>query len=60
MATVREGVMKMEPVANPTAPEVKVIDIKKYMTDTDLCVKIISREIEERKITLKGAPVLVS
>lgn len=60
MATVREGVMKMEPLANPKKPEVKVIDIQKYLSDADMAVKIISREIEERKINLKGAPVVVA
>ncbi|MFI3294928.1 MAG: electron transfer flavoprotein subunit alpha/FixB family protein [Rikenellaceae bacterium] len=60
MATVREGVMKMEPLENAPAPEIKVIDYKKYMSDTDLAVEIISREIEERKINLKGAPAIVA
>jgi len=60
MATVREGVMKKEEAAKPGAAEVKAIDFKKYLKDTDLAVKIISRHIEERKINIKGAPVIVS
>lgn len=60
MATVREGVMKMEKINNPTPAEVKQIDYKKFLKDTDFAVKIVSREIEERKINIKGAPVVVA
>ena len=57
MATVREGVMKMEPVANPKAAEIKTIDYKKFLSDGDFAVKIIAREMEERKIDIKGSPI---
>lgn len=60
MATVREGVMKKELAATPGAGTVKTVDVKKYLKDTDLTVKIISREIEERRINLSGAPVIVA
>lgn len=60
MATVREGVMRMEEVRQPEKPEVRVIDFKKYVADTDFAVKIIAREIEERKINIKGAPIIVA
>ncbi len=60
MATVREGVMKKEDAKKPAAGEGKVIDWKKYVKDTDLVVKIIDRQIQERKINIKGAPVIVS
>lgn len=62
MATVREGVMKMEPIpVNEATPvEVKAIDFKKYLKDTDFAVKIIAREMEERKISIKGAPIIVA
>ena len=60
MATVREGVMKMEPVANPSPAEVKTVDYKKYLGDTDFAVKIVAREMEERKINIKGAPIIVA
>ncbi len=55
MATVREGVMRKEYAAQPGAGEVKAIDWKKMVTDADLAVKIIDRQIEERKIDIKGA-----
>lgn len=60
MATVREGVMRKEQVANPVPAEVKHIDVSKYIKDTDLVVRIIERHIEDRKINIKGAPVIVA
>ena len=60
MATVREGVMKMQEAAKPAAGEVKKIDYKKYLTDADMAVKIIEREMEERKVNIKGASIIVS
>lgn len=60
MATVREGVMRMEPVQNPGKPEVKQVDVKKYLKDTDFAVRIVTREIEERRINIKGAPVIIA
>jgi electron transfer flavoprotein alpha subunit len=60
MATVREGVMRKEEAAKPGKGEVKQIDWKKYVKDTDLVVKILDRQIEERKINIKNAAVLVS
>ena len=60
MATVREGVMRKEQAAKPAAGEVKQIDWRKFVKDTDLVVKIIDRQIEERKINIKGASIVVA
>lgn len=60
MATVREGVMRKEEVSNPTIPEVKTIDVKKFVRDTDLVVKILDRHIEEKGIDIKNSPVIVA
>ncbi len=60
MATVREGVMRKELAKNPAAGEEKSIDWKKYVKDTDLTVKIVERQIEERKIDIKGAGIIVA
>lgn len=60
MATVREGVMRKELAAQPGAGEVKQIDWRKFVKDTDLVVKIIDRQIEERKINIKGASIVVA
>lgn len=60
MATVREGVMKMQECATPHKGEVKVVNYKKFVKDSDMAVRIISREISERKINIKGASVIVA
>ncbi len=60
MATVREGVMKKEAVAAPVGPEVKTVDWKKYVSPEDMAVTIIERQIEESKIDIKGASVIVA
>lgn len=60
MATVREGVMKMEQLAQPKNPVVKIVDIKKFVKASDLVVEIVSREIATLKSNLKGANVIVA
>ena len=60
MATVREGVMKKEKAKTPGKGIVKKVDPKKYVNDADFIVRIIDRQIEERKINIKGAPVIVA
>ncbi len=60
MATVREGVMRKEYAAEPGKGEVRAIDWQKFVRDSDLVVKILDREIEERKIDIKGAGIIVA
>ena len=60
MATVREGVMKKEIINPHFKGELVNIDATKYLKAEDECVKIIAREIEERKINIKGASIIVS
>ncbi len=60
MATVREGVMRKEYAATPASGEVKPIEWQKFVKDTDLAVKIVERHIEERKIDIKGAGIIVA
>lgn len=60
MATVREGVMRKAEAAVPAAGEVKPIAWRDYLKDADLAVTIIDRQIEERKINIKGASVIVA
>ena len=60
MATVREGVMKKEAVAAPAEPEVREIDWKKYLSPEDMAVTIVERQIEESRIDIKGASVIVA
>ncbi len=60
MATVREGVMKKEILDPNYKGEVKKMDVSKYVTDADLVVKVIERQMEKSKVNIKGAPILVS
>ena len=60
MATVREGVMKKEFAPAAGKAEVKEIAWRGMVRDTDLAVKIVERQIEERKINIKGASVIVA
>ncbi|MBE9488286.1 MAG: electron transfer flavoprotein subunit alpha/FixB family protein [Bacteroidetes bacterium] len=60
MATVREGVMKKEEISNPTPAEVKNIDVKKYVTDSDLVVNIIERHLEKLDINIKDAHIIIA
>lgn len=60
MATVREGVMRKEPLAEGKQAEVKQVDVNKYLQDTDFVLSILERHLEERKIDIKGSPVIVS
>lgn len=59
MATVREGVMKKEIYKENFQGEVNLLDVSKYVSDIDFVVKILSREIEEQKINIKNAQIIV-
>ncbi|MDR1793505.1 MAG: electron transfer flavoprotein subunit alpha/FixB family protein [Bacteroidales bacterium] len=59
MATVREGVMKLEPTPTPNQPKLQAIDISQ-LTDIEEVIKIISRNIEKPKVNLKGAQIIVA
>jgi electron transfer flavoprotein alpha subunit len=58
MATVREGVMPLLPPDASRKGE--VIAEKVDIPDTDMVVALIERHIEERKVNLKGARVIVA
>ena len=60
LATVREGVMKKEPLTSPRKGEVKRIDVNSQLTDQDMVVKIIERHIESRKVNIKNAGIIVA
>lgn len=58
MATVREGVMRLEPLDKPVKGRVTKID---YQPDgIDDIIKIIEQHREESKVNLKAAPIIVS
>ena len=60
MATVREGVMKKEIYKAGYKGVVKMVDVAKYVSDTDFCCQIIDRAIEAQKVNIKGAQIIVS
>ena len=60
MATVREGVMKKEIFDEGYKGEVINLDPHKYIDPASLVVKIIDREIEQSKVNIKGAHIIVA
>ncbi len=60
MATVREGVMKLEKAPVAKTPEVINIDASLYIKPEDLIVEILDRHIEAQKVNLKGAGIIVA
>lgn len=60
MATVREGVMK-KAIFNPQHKgKVVDLDVTKYVDETAFVVKLIERHVEESKVDIKNAAVIVS
>jgi len=60
MATVREGVMKKEIFDPAYKGEVIDLDPDKYIDPASLVVKIIDREIEQSKVNIKNAHIIVA
>jgi electron transfer flavoprotein alpha subunit len=58
MATVREGVMKMDALKKPVKG--KITEIPYVKNEIDELVKIIEQHREENKVNLKAAPVIVA
>jgi electron transfer flavoprotein alpha subunit len=52
--------MKKEPLAAPVKGIVKVIDTQDIIKTEDFIVEIIERHIEERKIDIKGSPIIIA
>ncbi|MEI6347030.1 MAG: electron transfer flavoprotein subunit alpha/FixB family protein [Bacteroidota bacterium] len=60
MATVREGVMKLEPLKSPKRAMVKLVDVDSILKPEYYVAEIIERHIEEQKVNLKGAQIIVA
>jgi electron transfer flavoprotein alpha subunit len=60
MATVREGVMKKEIFEPDFKGKVNILDVKKYVSDTDFVVNIIERHMEASKVNIKNSSIIVS
>ena len=60
LATVREGVMKKEIIDPDRKGKLKKLDVGKYLKDEDFILKIIDRHIENKKVNIKNAGIIVS
>jgi electron transfer flavoprotein alpha subunit len=58
MATVREGVMEMSPLAKPVKGIVKKVEYQP--AEMDAVIEILEQHHEENKINLKAAPIIVA
>jgi electron transfer flavoprotein alpha subunit len=58
MATVREGVMRMEPLDKPV--EGNIIEIPYTESAIDDIIKIIEQHRKENTVNLKAAPIIVA
>ena len=60
MATVREGVMKKEIFDPAHKGTIVPVAVEASLTEADKAVEILSREIEEQKINIQGAQIIVA
>lgn len=60
MATVREGVMKKEIYDTSYKSEVVKVDVDSLLKDEDFIISVIERHIEESKVNLKEAPIIIA
>lgn len=60
IATVREGVMKMEIKDKNYKGKVVNIDLKNVFDEIDFAVQIIDRHIEKQKINIKNSQIIVA
>jgi electron transfer flavoprotein alpha subunit len=60
MATVREGVMKSEIRSKTYKGKRKNFDVAKAVKPEDFVIEIIERHIEQKKVNLNTAPIIVS
>ena len=60
MATVRKGVMKKEFAKEQKEGEVKEYNLDDFVSEEDFAVTVIERHIEESKINISGAPIIIS
>lgn len=60
LATVREGVMKREELVTPVKGRVKTWKVDDIVKNGDFIVEIIERHVEDKKINIKGAQIIVA
>lgn len=60
MATVREGVMKKEIIAQDYNGQAVYPDTNKYLTTPEYLVKVIQRQVQKAKNHLKDSPIVIA
>lgn len=60
MATVREGVMKKEILDENYKGKVNVLEVSKYVNESDFAISVIERHMEKSKINIKSSQIIVS
>lgn len=60
LATVREGVMKKEALDKPVRGKVKNWKVDDLVKKDDFVVEIIDRQVEDKKVNIKGAQIIVA
>ncbi len=60
MATVREGVMKKEVFDENYKSEIEIINVSELLSDEDFIIELLERHVEESKVNLKEAPIIVA
>ncbi len=60
LATVREGVMKREELETPVKGKVKTWNVNEIVAKEDFVIQIIERHVEEKKVNIKGAQIIVA
>lgn len=60
MATVREGVMKKEIFDENYKSEIEIVNTQQLLSDTDFIIELLERHVEESKVNLKEAPIIVA
>ena len=60
MATVREGVMKKEVFDENYKSDIEIINVSELLSDEDFIIELLERHVEESKVNLKEAPIIVA
>lgn len=60
LATVREGVMKKEVIEPSRKGKIHRVNVDEFVTDLDFVVQILERHMEQRKVNIKSAPIIVA
>lgn len=60
MATVREGVMKKEVFDENYKSEIEIVNANELLSDEDFIIELLERHVEESKVNLKEAPIIVA